>query len=302
MTQTTPLEPLNHPIFEQHNIQVWMKRDDLNHPIIQGNKLHKLHYNLQEAIQQNCQQVISFGGAYSNHILALAAATQELGLASIGIIRGEELAQHPEKWSPTLQQAQTLGMKCQFVSRKTYRLKAEAHYLAELQTQYPNSYIVPEGGTNTLAIKGFQSTCEALEQQCPNWTHLYTAVGTGGTLAGLTEYSATKENRARHVIGIAVLNEADYLREQIQNLTQQTHWQLLTQYSVGGYAKKDDSLIATTKWFEETFSVLLDPIYTSKMVTGFLSEMKQGKIPAGSKVILYHSGGLQGRADSESTF
>jgi 1-aminocyclopropane-1-carboxylate deaminase len=288
---STPLQNLNHHIFYQQNIQVWLKRDDLNHPLIQGNKLHKLQYNLIKARELRCDTLISFGGAYSNHISALSVTGKEQAFKTIGFIRGDELANEPNKWSHTLLEAQKNGMGFIFLSRQEYRQKHIPKFLLKLQEQYPTAYIIPEGGTNLLAVKGFKATATTLEQQCPNWTHLFTAVGTGGTLAGLSQYSPAD----KRLFGVATLKNSNYLKEEIKKLTTNNNWQLLTQYHGDGYAKSNSAINATQKWFETEFKILLDPIYTNKMVYAFMQELQQGKIKANSKVILYHSGGLQGR-------
>lgn len=282
-----------------------MKRDDLNHPAIQGNKWHKLRFNLEQARKQGFRKLITFGGAYSNHIAATAAAGKAFGFETVGMIRGEELANCPQKWSPTLLTAQKNGMQLQFINRQAYRQKQSAAFLRQLHKDFPNSFILPEGGTNELAIQGFAAVIEQLNQQCPTWSHLYTAVGTGGTLAGLVKMSQQNSVCSRALLGIATLNQADYLRASIRHYSgiednskeSAVTWQLLTQYSGGGYAKTTEACLADQYWFESHFGILLDPVYTSKMVHGFLEEMRQQKIPPNSKVILYHSGGLQGRSE-----
>ena len=288
--QTTPLQAIHHPLFSQAKINVWVKRDDLNHPLIQGNKYHKLYFNLLKAKEKNCDTLISFGGAYSNHIAALSLAGKEAGFKTIGIIRGNELENHPEKWSHTLQQAQQNDMQFIFINRQAYRNKNQPTFLTELKSHNPTGFIIPEGGTNALAIKGFQQTVQDINQQCTQCTHIFTAVGTGGTLAGLAEYT----DKQKKIIGIATLKQAEYLTSDIKQLTDQQNWQLLTQYAGNGYAKSNDELIKTQGWFENSFGIKLDPIYTNKMVFGFMEELKKGNIAKYSNVILYHSGGLQG--------
>lgn len=263
----TPLTPLDSRLFDKYQVKVWIKRDDLNHPTVQGNKWHKLKYNLQQARKMNKTTLLTFGGAYSNHIVATAAAANHMGFKSIGFIRGDELANHPEKWSHTLKTAAANGMQLQFINRQDYRQKSDENTLKNLQLQFPQAYILPEGGTNDLAVLGFDDLMTETTQQCPDWTHLFTATGTGGTLAGLvhasqnltpkitpkiTPQSNTKsENKtktlSRHILGVAVLKNADYLIPQIQNLiysasqkkyhndvnpnqTLPVNWRLLTQY------------------------------------------------------------------------
>ena len=290
--ELTPLQPLTKAIFQHKNIQVWLKRDDLNHPLIQGNKLHKLKYNLQKAKQLNCDTLISFGGAYSNHIAALSIAGKEQGFRTLAYIRGDELKNNPKKWSHTLKEAHKYGMEFVFLTRQDYRKKNSDSFLKNLSQQQPNAYIIPEGGTNSLAVKGFKETINHLDIQCPEWTHLFTAVGTGGTLSGLSKYA----NEKQKIQGVATLKNAGYLEEDIGKLTPKKNWQLLTEYHGGGYAKNNPQILDIQTWFEQNFNVLLDPIYTNKMVFGFMEELRKDNIAENAKVILYHSGGLQGRA------
>lgn len=289
----TPLQKLNHPKFEQAEIEVWIKRDDLNHPLIQGNKWHKLKLNLRQAEAEGKRQLLTFGGAYSNHIAATAAAAYEKGWSSIGLIRGDELAQNQQAWSPTLKQAQAHGMRFEFLSRNEYRLRHNQAWLSALSQRYPQAYILPEGGSNALAVAGFESVIQELNQACLNWTHLLCAVGTGGTLAGLAKYAQQNQ----HIWGIASLKNAEHLIPQIQHWAgeQQQNWRLWTEFHAGGYAKTNAELCLKNKVFEQEFNLLLDPIYTAKMVYAFDHLLNQNQFPAASRVILYHSGGLQGR-------
>ena len=296
----TPLTQLISPLFEANKITVYMKREELNHPHIQGNKWHKLKFNIQEALIQHKTTLLTFGGAYSNHIAATAVAAQEAGLTSIGVIRGEELAEQPEKWSHTLKEAAKNGMEFLFISRSEYRNKSTNNALKQLQTRFPDAYIIPEGGSNTLAVKGFQPLMQQIEKQCPDWTHLFSAVGTGATLAGLIKYASVKNNRLNHtriILGVPVLKQGDYLRPQINEWIAETpvnSWQLLIDYHCGGYAKTPDYLLQKKHQFEQEFGIPLDPIYTAKMVYAFYDQLKQNKIKPGSNVILLHTGGLQG--------
>jgi len=313
----TPLTPIKSSLFDAYQVKVWIKRDDLNHPTVQGNKWHKLKNNLLQAKNQDKNTIITFGGAYSNHIAASAAAAKSEGFQSIGIIRGDELENQPEKWSDTLKTAFDNGMQFHFVSRQVYRQKEDAIFLSSLQNQYPSAFIIPEGGTNQYAVLGFKDLINDLNEQCPEWTQVYCAVGTGGTLAGLIHFSqiSQTENNSlnsvslKKIIGVPVLKQGEYLAPQIQKLLQQVeyiqdkknhskinpNWKLLTQYHDGGYAKQSIEGKDFQQSFEQEFSILLDSVYTSKMVYAFFDQLKTGKIPKGSNVILLHTGGLQGR-------
>lgn len=290
--KTTPLTQLICPLFESHQVTVYIKRDELNHPLIQGNKWHKLRLNVQEALRLHKTTLLTFGGAYSNHIAATAVAAQEAGLNSIGIIRGDELARQPEKWSETLKQATKNGMALQFVTRTEYRNKSEM--ITALQIRFPEAYILPEGGSNALAVEGFKPLMEQIERQCPDWTHLFSAVGTGATLAGLIKYAPLKN---RTIFGVPVLKQGDYLQPQIHEWIKEKNtndWQLLTEYHCGGYGKTPAYLLDQKLQFEDEFGIQLDPVYTAKMVYAFYQQLKHHKISAGSTIVLLHTGGLQG--------
>lgn len=292
----TPLQRLQDEAFDQTHIQVWIKRDDLNHPTIQGNKWHKLKLNLMAAEHQHKHQLLTFGGAYSNHIAATAAAAFERRWSSIGLIRGDELAHNHQAWSPTLKQAQRHGMTFEFVDRQTYRLRHHQAWLSALQQRYPQAYILPEGGSNPLAVNGLESVINELNQQCPGWTHLLCAVGTGGTLAGLAKFAGNHQQ----VWGMASLKNAEYLSEQIKHWAglDKTNWRLITEFHGGGYAKTNADIDARMSAFERDFAIDLDPIYTAKMVFGFYQLLQAGAFAPNSRVILYHSGGLQGRPET----
>jgi 1-aminocyclopropane-1-carboxylate deaminase len=288
----TPLQKLVSPVFAQAGIEVWIKRDDLIHPLIQGNKWHKLKLNLEQAKQQGAQELISFGGAYSNHIAALAAAGKAYGFATRGFIRGDELAHNNQAWSATLKTAAENGMMFDFLSRSEYRLRHDTIWLSDLQQSYPNGFILPEGGSNPLAVAGFESLINELNQQL-DFSHLLCAVGTGGSLAGMAKFAPANQQ----VWGIASLKQADYLIPQIKEwiAEDKQNWHLWTEFHGGGYGKTSDEIVNKTNEFETKFNVLLDPIYTAKLVYGFYQLLSNGCFKRGSRVVLYHSGGLQGR-------
>ena len=291
----TPLTPISIPLFEQYGVKVCVKRDDFNHPTIQGNKWHKLKMNLQQAHRTGADTLITFGGAYSNHIAATACAAKQHGFKCIGFIRGDELANQPDRWSPTLIQAAQNGMQLRFLSRMAYREKDSQAFSKKIATEFSQAYLLPEGGSNLLAVDGFASLMSDLEHQQPDWTHIYTAVGTGGTLAGLVKYAKVKPGRS--IQGVAVLKQADYLIPQIQKWIgnqPQVDWTLLQNYHGGGYGKTSSELKAFKDTFEANLNIPLDPVYTAKMVNAFYQELQLGRIKTGSKVILLHTGGLQG--------
>lgn len=261
-----------------------IKRLDLIHPQISGNKFFKLKYNLLAAKQQNLSSILTFGGAYSNHIAATAYAAHLFGLKSVGVIRGEELASKP--LNPTLAKAQSLGMHLHFVSRTEYRLRDEANYLQQLQHQFPQAYIIPEGGTNELAVQGCQ---EILSQSdLEQYDVICCTVGTGGTISGLIERSAPHQK----VLGFSAL-KGGFLQQEVQQWTQKQNWSLTDAYCCGGYAKTSPELLAFIENFEEQHAVPLEPIYTGKMMFGLLNLIKNNYFAEGTRILAIHSGGLQ---------
>ena len=268
-----------------HDITLIIRRLDLVHPQISGNKFFKLKYNFLEAKRQGYQHILSFGGAYSNHIAATAFAAQQFGFQSVGVIRGEELADRP--LNPTLATAQEFGMQLHFVSRDEYRRKQQPEYLAELAQQFPEHYIIPEGGTNALAIQGCQ---EILKDSDAQFDVICCAVGTGGTISGLIEASHAHQQ----ILGFSAL-KGSFLKDEVAQLTKKTNWNILDDYCCGGYAKTSAALVQFIRDFEAEFSILLEQVYTAKMLMGIFDLIEKNYFPARSKLLVIHSGGLQGR-------
>ncbi|MFD2167764.1 1-aminocyclopropane-1-carboxylate deaminase/D-cysteine desulfhydrase [Thalassotalea euphylliae] len=287
-TIPSPLQEIEHPLFRKHNINVLVKRDDLIHPIISGNKWRKLKANIIEAKKVGNKGVMSFGGAYSNHIHALAYACKQEGLSSKAIIRGEPHYQN----NYTLRWAAHWGMELIFVDRNTYRRRQDSDYIDELLKQHPGYHIVPEGGSNTLALVGVGDVMTELNAQA-DFDAMYLPVGSGGTLAGIIK----ADNEHHHIHGIAVLKQAEYLTTEIMNLLDNklfNNWQLHTQYHGGGYAKFDQLSLQTLTEFVRDTRIPFEPVYSGKMLLAFLDRVKQGFIEAGSTTVLLHTGGLQG--------
>lgn len=268
-----------------HDITLIIRRLDLVHPQISGNKFFKLKYNFLEAKRQGYQHILSFGGAYSNHIAATAFAAQQFGFKSVGVIRGEELADR--RLNPTLATAQQFGMQLHFVSRDEYRRKQRPEYLAELARHFPEHYVIPEGGTNALAIRGCQ---EILKENDAKFDVICCAVGTGGTITGVIKASYTHQK----VLGFSAL-KGSFLEDEIAQLTKKTNWNILDDYCCGGYAKTSAALMQFIRDFEAEFSIPLEQIYTAKMLMGIFDLIEKNYFPAGSKLLVIHSGGLQGR-------
>ncbi len=263
---------------------VTVKRLDKVDNNISGNKFYKLYYNLQYAQQQGYQQVISFGGAYSNHIYALAEACHKIGLPCVGIIRGDELANKP--LNPSLKYVQSLGMHLEFITRTDYRNKHTDEFLATLQNQYPNSYIIPEGGTNQLAIKGTE--CILSDNDKQNFDIICCAVGTGGTIAGIINTSA----KTQQVIGFSALNTV-YQQADIVHWTDKNNWQLYPDDRFGGYARYDQSLLDFIDTMKHQQQLPLEAIYTAKALYRLFDWLNNNHQWHGAKVLFIHTGGLQ---------
>ncbi len=266
-------------------ISLVIKREDLIHPFVSGNKFRKLKYNLLQAKAENQSTLLTFGGAYSNHIAAVAYAGKENGFQTIGIIRGDELADKIAS-NPTLKFAQECGMQLGFVSREAYRLKTEAAFLEQLEEQYGPFYLVPEGGTNAFAIKGCE---EILTNEDTIFDYIGCAIGTGGTISGIINSALSHQK----VLGFPAL-KGEFLQDEIRNFVHNDNWELITDYHFGGYAKVNDELIAFINWFFEQTEIPLDPVYTGKMVFGIFDLITKNYFPENSKILLIHTGGLQG--------
>ncbi|MGX9608644.1 1-aminocyclopropane-1-carboxylate deaminase/D-cysteine desulfhydrase [Acinetobacter sp. T63] len=271
---------------EYRHQRISIKRLDLIHPQISGNKFFKLKYNLLAARQQGFEKVLTFGGAYSNHIAATAFAAHQFGFQSLGMIRGEELAQRP--LNPTLATAQQFGMQLEFISRNAYRQKDQPDFLQHLQQQYPDFYLIPEGGTNALAVQGCREILTAEDAQ---FDLICCAVGTGGTFAGLIEAS----QQHQQLLGFSAL-KGDFLTQEVAQLTTKRNWRILDNYCCGGYAKTTPELIQFIQTFEQRYNIPLEQVYTGKMLRGIFDLIDQDKIGPDQKILLIHTGGLQGRA------
>lgn len=284
----SPIEQIHDPLFEEKGLEVWIKRDDLIHPHIMGNKWRKLKYNILHVRESHLAGIVTFGGAYSNHIAATAAACAANQLPSIGIIRGDELS--PDS-NPTLRFASDQGMKLQFVSRNEYRqLKENQH---QLQQIHPGYLILPEGGTNELAIRGCQEIWTEINQ---SFDYAITSVGTGGTMAGLLK-AMSGEGK---LIGISAL-KGNFIHSEFRNMLQHhnipfENYELMDQWHFGGYGKVTDDLVAFINDTKEKINVLFDPIYTAKMYFAVTKLIETNYFPSNSKIVLIHTGGLQGIA------
>lgn len=287
--EPSPLQKLECELYSRKQVQVFMKRDDLLHPHIQGNKWRKLKYNLQAAKQNGHNQLLTFGGYYSNHIYATAAAAKLYGFEAVGIIRGEK----PTELSATLQFAIAEGMKLKFVSREQYAHKYEVAFLDTLREEFSDFYLLPEGGTNDLALKG---VAETIAETGRNFNAICVACGTGGTLAGIV----AGMNGESQIIGFSSLKGEDLLTETVHQLTKEytgntySNFTINRDFQFGGYAKSNKELMKYVQQFKQAHGILLDPVYTSKMMYGVDALIAQNYFGANTKILCIHTGGLQG--------
>jgi len=246
---------------EEKAIELYIKREDEIHPFVSGNKFRKLKYNIQEAKKTNKNTLLTFGGAFSNHIVATAVAGYLTDFKTIGFIRGEELGldiSNTLSKNTTLKNSYEHNMQFEFVSRELYRNKLEDSFIHTLKEKYGDFYLIPEGGTNDLAIKGCE---EILTVSDAKFDYICCAVGTGGTISGVINASSKHQK----VIGFPAL-KGNFLFDDIKKHTSKTNWSLQTNYHFGGYAKYTDELIRFINDFNKDTGVLLDPIYTGKMM------------------------------------
>lgn len=273
---------VNTPETDKYGISVYVARFDKVHPVISGNKLYKVHYFLEKAKQQSLH-LVTYGGAFSNHLVATAFACKEAGVRCTGIVRGEE----PKNWSATLKDCYAFGMNLRFASREEYRKRAA---IFEETKEYIR---VPEGGYHPLGAKGASLMAGYLNEKC--FTHIICSAGTATMLAGLL---LGNKNNAEIIVSPAIKNMHD-IGERLYFLTGKNNWPQLAiwgEYHQGGYAKKNDSLIQFMNAFFTQTGIETDIIYTGKMMYGVMDKIKQGYFKEGSKIACIHSGGLQGNA------
>ncbi len=306
-TPVIPLERVEHPLFRKQNIRLDMLRIDKTDPLISGNKWFKLKYNLAEAKKQKHHTLLSFGGPYSNHLHALASAATQYNFNSIGIIRGEQ--QLP--LNPTLADVTAQGMKLYYIDRKSYRNKHQPDTISRIKAEIENNdpfnigslagqfYLLPEGGTNSLAVTGAAEIVRFI----PDTTdYVCVSCGTGGTMAGIISGLSHRHNSHCKVLGFPAMKGGQFLQafiEQLlsrQNLSSNTiPWQLFYQWSFGGFGKLNRQLAVFLDDFEQKYQIDLDPIYTAKMMYAIVSMAEANFFSPGSRIVAIHTGGLQGR-------
>lgn len=266
-------------------VQLALKPEYLIHTFISGNKYRKLKYNLEKAKDLKNDTILSFGGAYSNHIAATAFAGKFYGFRTVGIIRGEELVDKVDS-NPTLKFAKDCGMQFKFVDRETYRLKTEVDFVDSLKAEFGDFYLVPEGGTNLLAVQGCE---EILNENDSDFDFICCSIGTGGTISGVINASKSHQK----ILGFPAL-KGDFIREDIRKFATKDNWDLITDYHFGGYGKIKPELIAFINDFKKRYNIPLDPVYTGKMMYGIFDLMEKQFFPKDSKILAIHTGGLQG--------
>jgi 1-aminocyclopropane-1-carboxylate deaminase len=289
-TKNSINQEVNFSEIEGKGISLFIKREDQLHPFISGNKFRKLKYNLQEATNQKKDTIVTFGGAYSNHIAATAAAGLLYNFKIIGVIRGDELANDLEnvlKNNPTLKFASEHKMKFHFVSRSEYRTKETSEFINNLKKQFDDFYLIPEGGTNKFAVKGCE---EILTRDDEKFDFICSSIGTGGTISGLIN-SLKNEQK---IIGFPAL-KGDFIQKEIKKyVLREDNWSLNTKYHFGGYAKISEELITFINKFKAETNIPLDPVYTGKMMFGIVDLIKKDFFNKGTKILAIHTGGLQG--------
>ncbi len=289
--QETPIVEIHDPLIERSGVRLLIKREDMNHPFVSGNKWWKLKYNLEEALRLGHKTLLTFGGAYSNHIYATSAAAHELGLKSIGVIRGEE----SKVLNRTLAFVKGKGMRLHYVSREDYRKKSESLFVEALRERFGDFYLLPEGGTNSLAIQGCSEFAKVFLAPI-SFDYLCLPVGTGGTMAGIVK---GLEDR-RRVIGFSSLKVGSFLHTEVRNLLgtesniRLDNWQIETDYHFGGYGKNTPALMEFISSAWKQHHLPLDPVYTAKMMFGIYDMIARGRIESSSTVLMLHTGGLQG--------
>jgi 1-aminocyclopropane-1-carboxylate deaminase len=285
----SPLQKIEEPLFSEKGVELFIKRDDLIHPEISGNKWRKLKYNLEEAARLGKKNLLTFGGAYSNHIYATAAAGKEFGFHTIGIIRAKDASDE----NPTLSFAKSCGMELHFIDRDEYRSKNDENFLQKLKAEFHDPYIIPEGGAN---VQGAMGCAEIIAEIDIPFDYICCACGTGTTLAGL---ALGLKGRSK-ALGFAVLKNGGFLNDEVSKLLGReagyNHWSINTDYHFGGYAKSDTILLKFITELEQKHQIQYEPIYTGKMMYGIYDLLAKGVFKKGERIIALHTGGLQGLA------
>lgn len=287
--------------FEIGDVHLSIKRIDLIHPEISGNKWYKLKYNLVKALESDHKTLLTFGGPWSNHIHATAAAGKIYGIKTIGIIRGEDYDKPTALMTDTLRFAKECGMQLEFISRSAYAEKETEDFKGWLHDQYGIFHLVPEGGSNFLGVNGCMEILSDYDKK--NFDIICCACGTGATLAGIL-ISMQENQRA---IGFPALKGGDFLKEEVikhigyyfmdEALAAEygDRMEMESRFHFGGYGKWNDELLEFISEFEAEYQVPLDQIYTGKMMFGLLEKIRAGEFEKGTRILAIHTGGLQGK-------
>jgi 1-aminocyclopropane-1-carboxylate deaminase/D-cysteine desulfhydrase-like pyridoxal-dependent ACC family enzyme len=300
--QSAPVQPLHHPLFNEAGVKVMMKREDLIHPQVSGNKWRKLKYNFEEAESRGIHTILTFGGAYSNHLVAVAVACHALGFESVGVVRGEQTA----PLNATLAEARRHGMQLRFVSRSQYRGRDSNGLLEQLAREFPGCKVIPEGGANGAGVRGCREILAYVDDEFDVVT---AACGTGTTLAGLV----MSLHAGQEAIGFPALKGGDYLRAEVLRLMEESGmgkdtarlekaFRMESGYHFGGYARMKPELAAFMESFYADHKIKLDPVYTAKMAFGVYDLIKSGVFKRGTRILMIHTGGLQGLRGFDERF
>lgn len=295
-----PVQKLSHPLFTKHRVEVSIKREDLLHAQVSGNKWRKLKYNLAFARENGFKQLLTFGGAYSNHLYATAAAGKLFGFETIGVVRGEPVF----PLNPTLAFAVQCGMQLHYISREDYRHKNNNDLMQRLHEQYGAAFFIPEGGSNAWGVNGCMDILRDVKEPFDLVT---VACGTGATLAGML----LSLNQKQRALGFSALKGGDFLKIEVllhaqsvlhdttPNRELENAFDIETTFHFGGYGKINAELISFMQSFYRDFNIKLDPVYTAKMAFGVFEKIKRGDFKPGTRILMIHTGGLQGLAGFE---
>ncbi len=286
MNPKVPIQTIDLPLLREKKVELFIQRDDTLHPHVSGNKWRKLKYNVEAAKKEVKSCLLTFGGAFSNHIAATAAAAQIAGMKSVGIIRGKDADQE----NPTLKFARSCGMELRFIDRSEFRALRDAGWKGAIVDEYKDIYLLPEGGSNDLAVKG---CAEMVENWIDDYDYACCALGTGATFAGLV--NGVSEGVV--CLGFPAIKDQGYLKEEVLNYLidgEKKRWSLVRDYHFGKYGKVNEALIQFMNEFYVQTSIPLDPIYTGKMIFGLMDMIQHDFFKPGTKILAIHTGGLQG--------
>lgn len=285
ISQHAFIQPLDPRWYGDAAAAVDMIRLDLLHPVISGNKWFKLKHNLRYAIEHKYDDILTFGGGYSNHLIATAAAAKKYGVRSIGIVRGNY---NTTELTPTLKACKELDMELFFISREEYAKKEDEAWLKVLYKKYSEPYIIPEGGANDKGRVGAGEIAELIPE---HYSHICVSVGTGTTFIGLRNNLLVTKT----VLGFAPMKKGSYIAEEIAPLIRNdNNWHIFDRWHFGGFGKWDNTLLAFMNQFYELNAIPLDIIYTAKMMYGVEALLKEGYFSKDSNILCVHTGGLQG--------